>query len=196
MFSKIGFYVLYYPVQVADENSLQMEQFMIDVCEEESGMMGFEVLAFTARSFNDVSFATIFFDVWKMLGGYVIMFVYTVLMLGRLNKKEVRLYLSGAGIFSCILGLGAAFGIMFLLGMEYNQTHHILPFIAIGILYMICVHNIMRVYHRYRHRRHVRDHGVLVQPLLRPHLGRHVHPREDGAHHEACRCLCHRHQHH
>jgi len=119
--------------EVADENSLQMEQFMIDVCEEESGMMGFEVLAFTARSFNDVSFATIFFDVWKMLGGYVIMFVYTVLMLGRLNKKEVRLYLSGAGIFSCILGLGAAFGIMFLLGMEYNQTHHILPFIAIGI---------------------------------------------------------------
>ena len=36
-------------------------------------------------------------------------------------------------MFSCILGLGAAFGIMFLLGMEYNQTHHILPFIAIGI---------------------------------------------------------------
>ena len=36
-------------------------------------------------------------------------------------------------MFSCILGLGAAFGIMFMLGMEYNQTHHILPFIAIGI---------------------------------------------------------------
>ena len=35
-------------------------------------------------------------------------------------------------MFSCILGLGAAFGIMFMLGMEYNQTHHILPFIAIG----------------------------------------------------------------
>ena len=118
--------------QVADENSLQMEQFMIDVCEEETGNMGFEVLAYTARSFNDVSFATIFFDVWKMLGGYVIMFIYTVLMLGRLTKTEVRLYLSGAGIFSCILGLGASFGIMFILGMEYNQTHHILPFIAIG----------------------------------------------------------------
>lgn len=119
--------------EVADENSLNMEQFMIDVCEEETGTLGFEVLAFTARSFNDVSFATIFFDVWKMLGGYVIMFIYTVLMLGRLTKTEVRLYLSGAGIFSCILGLGASFGIMFILGMEYNQTHHILPFIAIGI---------------------------------------------------------------
>jgi len=136
--------------EIADENSLQMEQFMIDVCEEESGKMGFEVLAFTARSFNDVSFATIFFDVWKMLGGYVIMFIYTVLMLGRLTKTEVRLYLSAAGIFSCILGLGASFGIMFILGMEYNQTHHILPFIAIGIgiddmfVIMECWHNLAR----------------------------------------------------
>ena len=106
---------------------------MIDICEEETGKEGFDVFAFTARSFNDVSFATIFFDVWKMLGGYVIMFVYTVLMLGRLNETEVRLYLSAAGIFSCILGLGASFGLMFLFGMEYNQTHHILPFIAIGM---------------------------------------------------------------
>merc|ERR1719210_63463 len=106
---------------------------MIDVCSEENGLNGFEVYPFTARSFNDVSFQTIFFDVWKMLGGYVIMFFYTVMMLGKLNKTEVRLYLSAAGMFSCILGLGAAFGIMFMLGMEYNQTHHILPFIAIGI---------------------------------------------------------------
>ena len=57
--------------------------------QDENGKNGFEVYSFTARSFNDVSFATIFFDVWKMLGGYVIMFFYTVIMLGRLNKREV-----------------------------------------------------------------------------------------------------------
>ena len=76
--------------EVADENSLAMEQHMIDVCNEENGRNGFEVYPFTARSFNDVSFQTIFFDVWKMLGGYVIMFFYTVIMLGRLDKKEVK----------------------------------------------------------------------------------------------------------
>ena len=75
--------------EVADQNSLEMEQHMIDLCEDENGKNGFEVYSFTARSFNDVSFATIFFDVWKMLGGYVIMFFYTVVMLGRLNKREV-----------------------------------------------------------------------------------------------------------
>ena len=44
----------------------------------------------------------------------------------------MRLYLSALGIFACILGLGASFGLMFLFGLEYNQTHNILPFIAIG----------------------------------------------------------------
>ena len=79
--------------EVADENSLTMEQHMIDVCNEENGRNGFEVYPFTARSFNDVSFQTIFFDIWKMLGGYVIMFFYTVVMLGRLDKKEVKINL-------------------------------------------------------------------------------------------------------
>ena len=44
----------------------------------------------------------------------------------------MRLYLSALGIFACILGLGASIGLMFLFGLEYNQTHNILPFIAIG----------------------------------------------------------------
>merc|ERR1719341_1896583 len=46
---------------------------------------------------------------------------------------EVRLYLSGMGILSCVMGLASAMGITFLLGLEYNQTHNVLPFIAIGI---------------------------------------------------------------
>ena len=117
---------------------------MIDHSAKVNGNNDLQILVFTARSFNDVSFQTIFFDIWKMLGGYVIMFAFTVIMLGKLNRTEVtlcplpptrakvRLYLAAAGMFSCVLGLGAAFGIMFLLGMEYNQCHHILPFIAIG----------------------------------------------------------------
>jgi len=136
--------------EVADENSLQMEQAMIDICEDENGKRGFEVYSFTARSFNDVSFATIFFDVWKMLGGYVIMFFYTVFMLGRINKREIRLYLAGFGILACILGLGASLGLSFMFGLEYNQTHNILPFIAIGIgiddmfVIMACWYNLAK----------------------------------------------------
>ena len=53
-------------------------------------------------------------------------------MLGRINWLEIRLYLSGMGILSCLMGLGAAMGLTFLFGLEYNQTHNVLPFIAIG----------------------------------------------------------------
>ena len=45
---------------------------------------------------------------------------------------QVRLYLAGFGILACILGLGASLGLSFMFGLEYNQTHNILPFIAIG----------------------------------------------------------------
>ena len=73
-----------------------------------------------------------FFDAYKMVIGYLIMFIYTMLMLGRINWLEIRLYLSGMGILSCLMGLASAMGLTFLLGLEYNQTHNVLPFIAIG----------------------------------------------------------------
>ena len=75
--------------EVADENSLNFEQHLIDLSARETGKDDITIIVFTARSFNDVSFQTIFFDVWKMLGGYVIMFSFTVMMLGKLNKTEV-----------------------------------------------------------------------------------------------------------
>ena len=75
---------------MADENSLNFEQHLIDLSARETGKDDITIIVFTARSFNDVSFQTIFFDVWKMLGGYVIMFTFTVMMLGKLNKTEVR----------------------------------------------------------------------------------------------------------
>ena len=45
---------------------------------------------------------------------------------------KVRVFLSLAGVASCVLGLAASYGLMFLLGLEYNQFHKVLPFIATG----------------------------------------------------------------
>ena len=118
---------------MADKNSLEFEAYLVSVCNEENELGNVEVRPLTGRSFNDISFDALFFDAYKMLIGYIIMFVYTVLMLGRINWLEIRFYLSGMGILSCLLGLTSAMGITFLLGLEYNQTHNVLPFIAIGI---------------------------------------------------------------
>ena len=121
-----------FPFQVADQKSLDFEEYFVSVCNEENGKDGVEIRPLSGRSFNDISFEAVFFDAYKMMIGYLIMFIYTMLMLGRMNWLEIRLYLSGMGILSCLMGLASAMGITFLLGLEYNQTHNVLPFIAIG----------------------------------------------------------------
>jgi Sterol-sensing domain of SREBP cleavage-activation len=72
------------------------------------------------------------FDGFFLAGGYFIMFVYTVLMLGRLNSLEVRLYLSIAGIVSIGMGLIISLGLSMAMGYPYTPTHAALPFIALG----------------------------------------------------------------
>jgi hypothetical protein len=52
------------------------------------------------RSFGDVSAESVFFNLPLMLGGYVLMFVYTMLTLGKISAVEIRVYLSMVGISS------------------------------------------------------------------------------------------------
>jgi len=119
--------------EVADQRSLEFEEYMVSVCNQANGRENVEIRPLSGRSFNDISYEAVFFDAYKIIIGYIIMFIYTVFMLGRINWIEIRLYLSGMGIFSCLMGLASAMGLTFLLGLEYNQTHNVLPFIAIGI---------------------------------------------------------------
>merc|ERR1719510_612341 len=73
-----------------------------------------------ARSFNDISGQAIFADLPKVMIGYFVMFVYTAIMLGKLNKVEQRFYLTSAGMIS-------------VLGFPYIPLHAMLPFICLGI---------------------------------------------------------------
>merc|ERR1719232_1746835 len=61
------------------------------------------------------------------------MFLYTVLMLGKMNRVEVRLYLTISGILSIMMGLVIAIGLSSLLGYPYTPIHAILPFLCLGI---------------------------------------------------------------
>ncbi len=47
---------------------------------------GFNILPNAVRSFGDLNEQAILFDVIKLVIGYIMMFVYTVFMLGRINK--------------------------------------------------------------------------------------------------------------
>jgi Patched family len=95
-------------------------------------MPGVKIYINAGRSFGDVSAKAMLFDGFFLAGGYFIMFVYTVLMLGRLNSLEVRLYLSIAGIVSIGMGLIISLGLSMAMGYPYTPTHAALPFIALG----------------------------------------------------------------
>jgi len=119
-------------LEFADPTTLAWESEMIE------SVLGLsteevEVFLFSARSLGDVSTQSIFFDAALLAGGYIIMFVYTVLMLGRLNTLEVRLILSVVGIVSILMGFLLGIGISSLLDYPVTPIHSLLPFLCLGI---------------------------------------------------------------
>ena len=86
-----------------------------------------------SRSYTDIASSSIFLDVFRMVVGYVIMFVYTSLMLGKLDILHQRIYLTFCGIFSVVLGVLISVGWTGILGFPYTPVHAILPFLMIGI---------------------------------------------------------------
>ena len=133
--------------------NLEWELDLIDICLKKADEWKNEGIDMTvkvnvARSFNDISGQAIFGDLPKVLIGYGIMFVYTAVMIGRLNKVEQRIYLTGAGLVSVLMGIGTGVGITSALGFPYIPLHAMLPFVCLGIgiddMFVIvqCLHNI------------------------------------------------------
>ena len=67
-----------------------------------------------------------------MVSGYLLMFIYTVFMLGRVNFVEQRTYLTAAGIFAVAMGLVMSIGLTAILHLPYTPMHAILPFLCLG----------------------------------------------------------------
>jgi hypothetical protein len=89
-------------------------------------------MGFFAYSFNDISSRAIFFDGVKMVSGYLLMFIYTLFMLGRINLIEHRTYLTAAGIVSVAMGLIISIGLSSAINLPYTPMHAILPFLCLG----------------------------------------------------------------
>ena len=99
-------------------------------------------------SFTEEASGPLEYDVLKQVFGYLIMFTYTMLTLGKLNIVEHKFYLAGAGISSVFFGFASAIGITMALGFPYCPQTGILPFICLGIgiddmfVIMKCFNNI------------------------------------------------------
>ena len=65
-----------------------------------SSSMNSSVIPNASKSFADISSKAIFFDAFLMAGGYLIMFAYTILMLGKLNRLQVRVDSGTVSLFA------------------------------------------------------------------------------------------------
>lgn len=109
---------------------------------------GYSLFMNLGISFNQEANAPLEYDIDRQIYGYVIMFSYTILTLGKLNIVETRLYLAVAGILSVFLGFISGIGITLAMGYPYTPVSSILPFICLGIgiddmfVIMRCFNNI------------------------------------------------------
>ena len=85
------------------------------------------------RSFGDIAGATIFGDAGVMAVGYIIVFVYVMVMLGKFNCLELRSNLTVAGIMGVIMGIVLSFGFCSAVGLFIGPMHSVLPFLLLGI---------------------------------------------------------------
>merc|ERR1712038_1047689 len=119
-------------LELADKTTLQWEEEFVQTVQNLSKPDAV-ALPNAAKSFGDISSGAIFFDAYLMAGGYLLMFAYTIFMLGKLNTLEVRLFLSISGIVSIFMGLGISLSLSSLLGYPYTPMHAALPFLCLGI---------------------------------------------------------------
>ena len=65
--------------------------------------------------------------------GYMIVFIYVQIMLGRMNCLEQRSFLALAGFMGVIMGIVVSYGICSAFKLFFGPMHSVLPFLLLGI---------------------------------------------------------------
>ena len=118
--------------EFADQTSLSWEEAFVATILN-SSHTGAVTLPKAESSFGVVSSEAIYSDARLVAAGYILMFSYAILMLGKWNCVEVRLYLSIVGILGIVMGLVIGLSISSVFGYPYTPLHALLPFICLGI---------------------------------------------------------------
>jgi len=94
---------------------------------------GVETFVIVARMFFEALQNAAFKDAGMLLVGYMIVFAYVIIMIGKYNFVQQRFYLSFGGMLGVIMGIVVCYGICSLLGFFYSPAHTVMPFLLLGI---------------------------------------------------------------
>eukprot|EP00092_Neocalanus_flemingeri_P006866 GFUD01007412.1.p1 GENE.GFUD01007412.1~~GFUD01007412.1.p1 ORF type:complete len:1065 (+),score=241.14 GFUD01007412.1:250-3444(+) len=117
-----------------DMESYQFEGLMVSLLQERSWFPpGVSSFVNIQRQFFDSFVGQTFKDADKLVGGYILVFIYVNLMLSKLNCVEQRFCLSVVGILSVAMGMILGYGICSMFGLSYSAAHTVIPFLLLGI---------------------------------------------------------------
>ena len=86
-----------------------------------------------SKSIDDVMGNTIFLDLQNVILCFLVMYIYTSVMLNGSSWSSMRFFLTAIGLFSVLLGVTIANGLTSAIGYEYMPHFAILPFLMVGL---------------------------------------------------------------
>ena len=88
---------------------------------------------FVAKMFFQALESQAFKDAGMLLVGYLIVFIYVIIMIGRFNFIQQRFFLSLGGILGVVMGIIVSYGVCSAIGFWYSPAHTVIPFLMLGI---------------------------------------------------------------
>jgi Niemann-Pick C1 protein len=119
-----------------DDNTRSLEDKFIDILNAErvaNHGQGLEIEFIIAKSFPDAVNERITGDIPKVIGSFVIMFVYVGVALGKLSCTDNKTLLSMAGLASVLMALVTSYGLCSLMGFFISPLHNFIPFLLLGL---------------------------------------------------------------
>ena len=113
-------------INLADQTTLSWEEAFVAAVLN-SSHTGAVTLPNAESSFGVISSEAIYSDARLVAAGYILMFAYTILMLGKWNCVEVRLSLSMLGIVGIVMGLVIGLSISAVLGFPVHPLACLAP---------------------------------------------------------------------
>ena len=121
--------------EIVDRASLEWEAALRDLLMEDQQSLPAGVTSYinVARGYSDIAGDTIGGDAIMMPIGFMIMFAYVQIMLGKLNCLQSRAMLALSGLTCIGLSIGFTYGFCSALGLFYGPMHNLIPFLLLGI---------------------------------------------------------------
>ena len=124
----------YFSGKEADVEVYRWEKAILKILEETSEALNYtKVYLCFSQTFDDVSKDTQDRDRKVAVVGYVVVFFYIQVMLGKLNAVEARPFLSLCGLLSVVMSVGVSYGLCVIFGLMNTVVNTILPFLLLAL---------------------------------------------------------------